>query len=394
MNIKNRTTLQFYKELQLVYDRFNERLFKNELPDCLITLQRINKNTGYWSENRFASTEDDTAYTHELALNPDYFGTQPLLNIFKCYAHEMCHMKQSIFGEPSKRSYHNAEFATFMLEIGLIMTDDGTKEGRTTGEKMTEIVVPDGLFIQVCNELVDEGRIIKWYDKYAPKTISSLEMIQEQVQLLESIPTASPKLFHIALLGNEINSALKSPKKEKPVAEPSKAPDTLTGYAIPTSDEEEEPTPTTMNPFDVAIGLIDISNTAANLGGYYPTAFDEDPLDDDDQPIPEPKVVKLYKGEQPNGDDNEFFVLKETMIGETLYQELGLANFEEPEPKPKKQTRASFACPECGRGATCSPTFRLSCTECEVELVPSKSIDKSQVKKNKKAAKADQGDAE
>ena len=371
MNIKNRTTLQFYEELQLVYDRFNERLFKNELPDCLITLQRINKNTGYWSENRFASTEDDTAYTHELALNPDYFGTQPLLNIFKCYAHEMCHMKQSICGEPSKRSYHNAEFATFMLEIGLIMTDDGTKEGRTTGEKMTEIVAPDGLFIQVCNELVDEGRIIKWYDKYAPKTISSLEMIQEQVQLLEYIPTASPKLFHIALLGNEINSALKSPKKEKPV---------------------EEPTPTTMNPFDVAIGLIDISNTAANLGGYYPTAFDEDPLDDDDQPIPEPKVVKLYKGEQPNGDDNEFFVLKETMIGETLYQELGSANFEEPE--PKKQTRASFACPECGRGATCSPTFRLSCTECEVELVPSKSIDKSQVKKNKKAAKADQGDAE
>ena len=58
-------------------------------------------------------------------------------------------------------TYHNAEFATFMLEIGLIMTDDGTKEGRTTGEKMTEIVVPDGLFIQVCNELVDEGRIIK-----------------------------------------------------------------------------------------------------------------------------------------------------------------------------------------------------------------------------------------
>lgn len=51
MNIKNRTTLQFYEELQLVYDRFNERLFKNELPDCLITLQRINKNTGYWSEN-------------------------------------------------------------------------------------------------------------------------------------------------------------------------------------------------------------------------------------------------------------------------------------------------------------------------------------------------------
>lgn len=65
-----------------------------------------------------------------------------------------------------------------------------------------------------------------------------------------------------------------------------------------------------MNPFDVAIGLIDISNTAANLGGYYPTAFDEDPLDDDDQPIPEPKVVKLYKGEQPNGDDNEFLYSK------------------------------------------------------------------------------------
>ena len=68
MNIKNRTTLQFYEELQLVYDRFNERLFKNELPDCLITLQRINKNTGYWSENRFASTEDDNAHITMLSL--------------------------------------------------------------------------------------------------------------------------------------------------------------------------------------------------------------------------------------------------------------------------------------------------------------------------------------
>lgn len=382
MNIKNRTTLQFYEELQLVYDRFNERLFKNELPDCLITLQRINKNTGYWSENRFASTEDNTAYTHELALNPDYFGTQPLLNIFKCYAHEMCHMKQSIFGEPSKRSYHNAEFATFMLEIGLIMTDDGTTDGRATGEKMTEIVVPDGLFIQVCNELVDEGRIIKWYDKYAPKTVSSLEMIQEQVQLIESIPTASPKLFHIALLGHEINSALKSPKKEKEIAEPPKALDTLTGYGIPTSEDESN---ASMNPFDIAIGRIDISNPDANLSGYYPTAFDEDPLVNEGHP--EPKVVKLYKGDQPKGDDNELVVLKETLIGETLYQEIGSPE----EPEPKKLTRASFACPECGRGATCSPTFRLSCTECEVELVPSKSIDKTQVKKNKKAANADKG---
>lgn len=384
MNINNRTTLQFYEELQLVYDRLNEKLFNNELPDCLITLQRINKNTGYWSENRFASTEDDTAYTHELALNPDYFGTQPLLNIFKCYAHEMCHMQQSIFGEPSKRSYHNAEFATFMLKIGLIMTDDGTSEGRTTGEKMSEIVVPDGLFIQVCNELVDEGRIIKWYDKYAPKTISSLEMIQEQVQMMEAIPTASPKLFHIAFLGQEINSALKMSKKD--FIEPTKALESLTGYGIPLNEDDETEL---LNPFDVAIGRIDISNSDAIQGGYYPTAFNEDLLKDEDNP--EIKVVKLYKGEQHEGD-NEFVVLKETLIGETLYQEIGPPDFEEPE--PKKPTRASFACPECGRGATCSPTFKLSCTECNVELVTSKSIDKSQIKKNKQAAKTEKEESE
>ena len=112
MTIKNRTTLQFYEELQHVYDTFNDRLFNNELPECLITLQRINKNTGYWSENRFASIDDGNSYTHELALNPDYFGIRPLIDIFQTYAHELCHLKQAVHGAPSKRSYHNAEFSS------------------------------------------------------------------------------------------------------------------------------------------------------------------------------------------------------------------------------------------------------------------------------------------
>ncbi|WP_180190256.1 SprT-like domain-containing protein [Acinetobacter sp. YH01009] len=388
MTIKNRTTLQFYEELQHVYDTFNDRLFNNELPECLITLQRINKNTGYWSENRFASIDDGNSYTHELALNPDYFGIRPLIDIFQTYAHELCHLKQAVHGTPSKRSYHNAEFSSYMREIGLITSDTGRKGGKETGEKMSDYPLDDGKFIKVCNELVEEGRIIKWYDKYVPKTLSSIEMIQEQIELMELLPSASPKLFHIAHLGKDLNQVLNTANLRKQSVEGQKSIGLITGYGIPLSDEDEIISEEMVDHFDLAISKVDTSDDhVETLGSIFPSAFlDEDP----DQSSSEPNVVKIFKGEIQD-PEKAVVVLNELVFGETIVQEIG--SLDDELPKKKKQTRESFTCPDCGRGALCAPTFRLTCTDCQIELVLSSTVDKKLIKQKKKAAEQ-QGESE
>jgi hypothetical protein len=51
------------------YDYFNERLFDNRLPRCLITMQRRSGANGYFANKRFG-TRDATEITDEIALNP------------------------------------------------------------------------------------------------------------------------------------------------------------------------------------------------------------------------------------------------------------------------------------------------------------------------------------
>ncbi len=65
-------TVETYAELQLAYDTFNRRLFDNQLPDCLITLQREKRTYGYFSAARFGNRQGDTV--DEIALNPTYFA--------------------------------------------------------------------------------------------------------------------------------------------------------------------------------------------------------------------------------------------------------------------------------------------------------------------------------
>lgn len=44
-------TKDAYEELQHCFDHYNQRLFANELPACLITMQRKNQAYGYFSHS-------------------------------------------------------------------------------------------------------------------------------------------------------------------------------------------------------------------------------------------------------------------------------------------------------------------------------------------------------
>ena len=70
MSKPTRTT---YAELQKAYDHFNRSLFKNELPPCLITLQRERSTYGYFSGDRWKN--NDGLYTTEADV--EYSKTWP-----------------------------------------------------------------------------------------------------------------------------------------------------------------------------------------------------------------------------------------------------------------------------------------------------------------------------
>lgn len=164
----NDPTRKIYAELQQAFDAFNYRLFKNELPKCLITLQRKAKTTGYFSKARFIATNNKKEFTHELALNPEYFGVNTILETMQTIAHEMCHLWQDEYGSPSRKTYHNKEWANKMESIGLMPSHTGRPGGNRTGQYMADYPMEDGLFLQVCRELFASDYNLSWYDRFLP----------------------------------------------------------------------------------------------------------------------------------------------------------------------------------------------------------------------------------
>lgn len=159
-------TVETYAELQFAYDTFNRRLFDNQLPDCLITLQREKRTYGYFSADRFGNRQGDTV--GEIALNPTYFAVVPLVEIMQTLAHEQTHIWQQHFGNPGRGRYHNEEFANKLESIGLMPSSTGQPGGKHTGDSMADYAIEGGLFLQVCRELLTQDYKISWYDRFAP----------------------------------------------------------------------------------------------------------------------------------------------------------------------------------------------------------------------------------
>ncbi|MBV0881507.1 zinc metalloproteinase Mpr protein [Noviherbaspirillum sp. L7-7A] len=106
--MKNLLTKQDYDELSHAYDFFNERLFGGTLSGCLFTLQRKSCLIGYFSFERFVSREDTKS--DEIALNREYFATQPVEDALPTLVHEQFHQWPRRVGTPPQRGYYDWEF--------------------------------------------------------------------------------------------------------------------------------------------------------------------------------------------------------------------------------------------------------------------------------------------
>lgn len=138
-----------YGELQEAFGHFNDELFDGELPECLITLQRRRNTYGYFSASRFMEAAG-IAQIDEIALNPQKWKYRTVEANLSTLAHEMVHLWQQHFGRPSRRGYHNREWAAKMLSIGLIPSHDGQPGGHQTGQRVSHYIAPDGRFARAC----------------------------------------------------------------------------------------------------------------------------------------------------------------------------------------------------------------------------------------------------
>ncbi len=155
-------TVQAYSELQQAIDHFNAELFGGELPTCLVTLQRKRRTYGYFSRKQFVDSRGAT--TDEVAINPAFFVVVPIAEILQTVVHEQMHQWQVCFGKPSRRGYHNKEWAKEMERIGLMPSNTGKPGGKRTGQRMADYVIPGGLFEVAMKKLLGTGFGITWKD--------------------------------------------------------------------------------------------------------------------------------------------------------------------------------------------------------------------------------------
>ncbi|MDO9103664.1 MAG: SprT-like domain-containing protein [Methylovulum sp.] len=155
-------TQETYSALQAAYEHFNRELFAGELPECLITLQRKEKRMyGYFWGQRFEELGGEQK-TDEIAMNPQHFKQRTIEEVLSTLAHEMAHQWQAHCGTPSRKAYHNREWAEKMESIGLMPSDTGQPGGKKTGQQMTHYIIPGGLFEQVCAALLFDGFHLAW----------------------------------------------------------------------------------------------------------------------------------------------------------------------------------------------------------------------------------------
>lgn len=160
-----KATIQIHKELQEAYDFFNKQLFKQELPDVLMTLQRGKRTFGYFSPERFSSESGSTIA--ELAMNPDYFGSRTLIDTLSTVVHEMVHVWQHyISPKKTRMGYHDKVWGDKMEELGLMPSNTGLPNGKRVGQQMSHYIIDNGLFAKTVFELIKSGYNISWYDSY------------------------------------------------------------------------------------------------------------------------------------------------------------------------------------------------------------------------------------
>lgn len=131
--------------IETLYTFYNTNLFEGKLPEVIFSFSRDSKMSGMFLPEKF---KIENKIVHELVINPDSFLPDSI-DCHQMIVHEMCHVWQYQFGTPGKRGYHNQEFENIMRKVGLQTSDSGATDGNKTGYRMSDYILPDGLFAKI-----------------------------------------------------------------------------------------------------------------------------------------------------------------------------------------------------------------------------------------------------
>ena len=81
----------------------------------------------------------------------------------------MTHLEQQHFGKPGRGRYHNKEWGSLMVRVGLQPSNTGKPGGKTTGDQMTHYIIEGGVFETACKELLTNKFTLSWVDRFPPE---------------------------------------------------------------------------------------------------------------------------------------------------------------------------------------------------------------------------------
>lgn len=146
------------EDLDDLYDFLNKELFASALPRCLMTLSSVKRAEGYFRAYFFA--DKNGASADELAMNPEAY--KDFRTFAATFLHEMTHVWQEHFGQPAKGGYHNQEWCSKMVEVGLMPFNVKDRE-KTTGYNMNHEVIEDGPFDIAYKRFISTREGLRWY---------------------------------------------------------------------------------------------------------------------------------------------------------------------------------------------------------------------------------------
>lgn len=183
-------TPAFYAQLQRAFDHFNLRLFEGGLAPCLITLRSSDRHYGYHHKDRFVNKQG--GMVDELGLHPGFFTLRPIEEVLSTLVHEMVHHWQGTHGQSTKSNPHNRQWAQKMRSLGLEPSSTGLPGGKDAGRRVSHYIVPEGLFIKACRELLAQGFELHWYDRFAPRQSTTVPDRQQALAQAGVVLEMSP----------------------------------------------------------------------------------------------------------------------------------------------------------------------------------------------------------
>jgi hypothetical protein len=157
--IKVNPTTELWTALAKSFDFFNEELFGSELDASKVMLNasRRSRAAGFYRPRSWTGEGNrKEGGIDEISINPDHMGHKTPRRILSTLVHEMAHMWQEHFGKPSKKGYHNKEWANKMEEVGLMPSDTWGPGGKKTGPKVSHYVIEGGVFDEAFKKMPKE----------------------------------------------------------------------------------------------------------------------------------------------------------------------------------------------------------------------------------------------